>query len=392
MPKLTKRTVESLKPREADYLAFDSDVSGFGVRVLPSGRKTYLVQYRSGGRTRRVKIGRHGTITADEARTKAKEILGAVAGGENPAEGISRHRGSPTVATVCDRFLREHVKQRCKPSTEADYRRTIELYIKPAIGSFKIVDVTRTDIASLHHKRRSTPYQANRMLAVLSKMFNLCEIWGLRPDGSNPCRHIAKYKEEKRERFLSDDELVRLGEVLADREAAELETPHVVAAVRLLILTGCRLREILTLKWEHVHDDYLKLPDSKTGARRIPLNPPAQEVLKAIPRVPKNPYVIAGENGSHVTVLHKPWKRICEAAELGHVRIHDLRHTFASNAVMQGLPLPVVARLLGHTQIQTTMRYAHLADEHLQDAAGRVGRSLATSLVAASTSNGHNPQ
>lgn len=385
MPRLTKRTVEGLETRETDYLVFDSDISGFGVRVLPSGRKTYLVQYRSGGRTRRVKIGRHGNVTADEARTKAKELLGAVAGGDNPAETISRHRGAPTVSTVCDRFIREHVEERCKLSTQGEYKRAIDLFIKPAIGAFKIVDMTRADIADLHHKHRNKPYQANRTLGVLSKLFNLCEVWGLRPDGSNPCRHVAKYREEKRERFLSGEELAKLGEVLTAREASGEETPHVVAAFRLLVLTGCRLREIQTLKWEHVQGGYLMLPDSKTGARRIPLSPAAQEVLKALPRVLRNPYVIAGaKKGQHVTDLQKPWRRIRKAAKLDGVRIHDLRHTFASNAVMQGVPLVVVGNLLGHSQIQTTMRYAHLADDPIRDAANLVGGTLDHALTQSS--------
>jgi len=381
MPRLTKRTVEALQPAAKDYIIFDSDISGFGVRVLPSGRKTYLVQYRSGGRTRRVKIGKHGNVTADEARTKARELLGAVAKGDNPAEQISNHRGSPTIGTVCDRFYREHVLERCKPSTQSEYKRAIDLFIKPALGAFKVVDVQRPDISALHHKYRDKPYQANRTLGVLSKLFNLCEIWGLRGDGSNPCRHVPKYKEEKRERFLSGNELSKLGEVLSQSEADKSETTHVVAAFRLLLLTGCRLGEIQTLKWQYVQDGYLMLPDSKTGKRRIPLSPSAQAILDSLERVKDNPHVIAGaKSRQHVTDLQKPWRRIRAKAGLEGVRIHDLRHTFASNAVMQGQPLPIVAKLLGHTQIQTTMRYAHLADESVRDAATSVSSSLDTSL------------
>jgi hypothetical protein len=183
-------------------------------RVLPSGQKTYLAQYRSGGRTRRVKIGRHGVLTADQARARAKELLGAVAKGDNPAQDISEHRRAPTVATLCERFLREHVAERCKPTTQREYRRAIELYVKPAIGAFKTGDVSRADISQLHYSLRERPYQANRTLAVLSKMFNLAELWGLRADGSNPCRHVRKFQERKRERFLSTHELARLGDVL----------------------------------------------------------------------------------------------------------------------------------------------------------------------------------
>jgi integrase len=392
MTKLTKRTVEALVPEPRDRIVFDDEVKGFGVRIHPSGKKTYLVQYRSGGRTRRVKIGRHGVLTADQARIRAKELLGAVAGGDNPAHEISQHRGAPTISSVCERFYREHVLQRCKPTTQREYRRAIDMFIKPHIGAFKIVDVTRADVSNLHHKWRDKPYQANRTLGVLSKMFNLAEVWGLRPDGSNPCRHITKYKEHKRETFLSSDELARLGAVLASARATE--SPYVLAALQLLILTGCRLREIQTLKWSHVHGGYLNLPDSKTGARRIPLSAEATAVLNRLPRVEGNDYVIAGEiENQHWTDLQRPWRRIRKAAQLEHVRIHDLRHTYASNAIAQGVPIAMVGNLLGHTQIQTTMRYIHLADSARREAAAQVAGAIGEVLgrspktVPASTSS-----
>jgi len=381
MAKLTKRTVEALIAQERDFIVFDEQVKGFGVRVLPSGKKTYLAQYRAGGRTRRVKIGRHGVLTAEEARTKAKELLGAVAKGDNPASAISDHRRAPTVGSVCDRFCREHVLERCKPTTQREYHRAIELFIKPAIGPFKIVDVTRADLSALHHKWRDKPYQANRTLGVLSKMFNLAEVWGLRPDGSNPCRHIRKYPEHKRETFLSAAELTRLGKVLSKAEADGTESPYVVAAFKLLILTGCRLSEIQTLKWSYVHDGYLNLPDSKTGARRIPLSPEALTVLDDLARVPGNEYVVAGELADQYrTDLQHPWRRIRKSTGLEHVRIHDLRHTYASNALMQGLSIAMVGKLLGHSQIQTTMRYVHLADDPVRDAVTLVASALGRSL------------
>ncbi|WP_170601385.1 site-specific integrase [Ruegeria arenilitoris] len=370
MPKLTKRAVEALPLEAKDYFVWDSQIAGFGVRVMPSGAKTYQAQYRKGGRTRRVSIGRHGKITVDEARKLAKEIMGQVAKGENPAEEIAQHRRAPTVAALCERFFDSYVKERCKPSTQREYRRAIDLFIAPALGSFKVVDVERKDIAELHHKFRDKPYQANRTLGVLSKMFNLAEIWGLRPDGSNPCRHVPKYREEKRERYLNQDELQRLGQVLAEVEQDGSESPFVVAAFRLLILTGCRLREIQTLQWSFITDSGMELPDTKTGARRIPLPQAARAVLSALPRLPDNPYVIAGAvPGHYVTDLQKPWRRIRARAGLPNVRIHDLRHTYASNAVSSGMPIQMVGRLLGHSQIQTTMRYAHLADDPVRRAA-----------------------
>lgn len=381
MAKLTKRTVDSLPIKERDYIAFDEEVKGFGVRVLTSGQKTYLVQYRTGGRTRRVKIGRHSVLTADQARDRAKELLGAVASGDNPAQSISDHRKAPTVSTLADRFMRDHVAFRCKPSTQGEYGRSVELFIKPAFGAFKVSDVTRADVAALHHKLRDRPYQANRTLGVISKMFNLAEVWGLRPDGSNPTRHVAKYPERKRETFLSAEQLRRLGQVLEQARVTSAESPYIVAAFELLILTGCRLGEIQKLKWAYVQNGYLNLPDSKTGARRIPLPPAAVAVLQRTPRVTDNPYVIAGEEpGQYFTDLQRPWRRIRRQAGLEHVRIHDLRHTYASNAVSQGLSIPLIGKLLGHTQIQTTMRYAHLADDPVRLAAAQVSGSLAMAL------------
>lgn len=382
MPKLTKRSVEKLSVQDADYITFDSEVNGFGVRILPSGRRSYLVQYRSGGRTRRIAIGQHGAVTVEEARKRAKELLGSVAAGQNPAEVIAQHRGAPTVASVGERFLREHVAVRCKPSTAKEYRRALDLFINPTMGNHKIVDVVRADISKLHHRKRHIPYQANRTLGVLSKMFTLCEIWGLRPDGSNPCRHVSKYREVKRERFLSPSELRRLGETLSQTENDERESVFVVAAFRLLILTGCRLGEIQHLKWSYVTPRYLELPDSKTGARRIPLPPAARDILESLPRDGDSPFVIAGHiPGQAITDLQRPWRRIRERAGLNDVRIHDLRHTYASNAVANGMPIQMVGKLLGHTQIQTTMRYAHLADDPVMKAAEQNSSMLSEALT-----------
>jgi integrase len=377
MSTLTKRTVDALKPRSGSYFVWDDELRGFGVRISPRGAKTFLVQYRADGRTRRLKLGRYGVLTADEARTKARGALGDVADGENPAEVVSTRRAAPTVKDVCTRFLRDHVGVRLKPTTAYNYRLLVERVIVPAIGSRKIVDIKRADIADLHHAHRAAPYQANRILCMLSKLFNLAEVWGLRPDGSNPCRHVAKFPERRRERFLSAPELIRLGEILAAAEEDGTETPQVVAAFRLLILTGCRMREIQFLKWDYVTPTHIALPDSKTGARKVPLPPAALDVLRALPRVRGNPYVIVGAvEGQAVTDLEKPWRRIRAAADLPGVRIHDLRHTYASNAVLSGLSIPMVGKILGHTQIQTTMRYAHLADEPVREAADKVAQQL----------------
>jgi integrase len=377
MTKLSKRTIDALKPQDGDYFVWDEELKNFGVRVLPSGQKTFLVQYRNGGRTRRVKLGRYGALTADEGRKEAQRVLGEVAKGENPAEAISTYRRASSMAKVCERFYTDHALQRCKPSTQREYRRCIDIFINPKLGAHKITDITRADISELHHGLRDKPYQANRVLQVLSKLFNLAEVWGLRPDGSNPCRHVPKYRENKRERFLSPAEIQRLFGVLDEAERDGSESHHACAAYRLLMLTGCRLSEIQTLKWDYIDGDYIRLPDSKTGARKIPIDQTIHDALKRIKQLPDNPYVIAGKvEKQHLTDLQHPWQRIRIRANLEGVRIHDLRHTYASKALMSGLPIEMVGKLLGHTQIQTTMRYAHLADEPVRMAAAQVASGI----------------
>ena len=278
------------------------------------------------------------------------------------------------------RFLENYVPVHCKPSTAEEYRRSVKLFIDPKIGKLRVPDVQRSDIAALHHEMRETPYQANRTLGVLSKIFNLAELWELRPDGSNPCRHVKRFKEKNRERFLSDEEYRRLGATLRDIEADSSETAAAIAAIRLLMLTGCRLSEIQKLRWEHVdlNAGELRLPDTKTGAKVVHLGDPAIAVLRGIQRQDDNPWVIAGRKpGSHLTDLQHPWRRIRARAGLDDVRIHDLRHSFASGGLLVGEGLPMIGKLLGHTQVQTTARYAHLANDPVKSAANRIASRIA---------------
>jgi len=384
MSKLTKRFVENLAVDGKDYIVFDSEVNGFGIRVMPSGKKSYVVQYRSGGRTRRMVIGRHGTVTSDEARKEAIRRLGEVARGDDPSLQRGERRRAPTVAYLCDRFMEEHANQKLKPRTIITYTSQIKNYIRPKLGSFKIEDVRRADIAALHHSLRDRPYQANRVVMLISKMFNLAELWDLRTEGTNPCRMIPKNRERSRERFLSQTELMRFGQVFGEAIATGLETPHVIAAYQLLLLTGCRLREIQTLQWDHVTHTHLELPDSKTGKRRIPLSPDALTIFENLPRTAGNPYVIEGKHvDTHITDLERPWRRLREAAGMPEVRIHDLRHTFASMAVMNGVDLLMVGKILGHSNYQTTMRYAHLADAPVRAAADKVSGLMAGAIMTA---------
>ena len=386
---ITKRAVDAAKARKTDSYLWDRELSGFGLKVTPTGRKVYLVQYRVGGRkgrTRRVTIGQHGKLTPTAARTEAKRLLGEIAAGRDPAAERDKAKAGRSLALVLGQFVAEHVRPKLKTSTAREYERTAKLYIVPRLGRRPIGELKRHDIAKLHHELRSTPYQANRTLALLSKFFGWAEKNGLRPDGSNPCRHVEKYREGRRERFLSQAELARLGDTLRDAEQNKSCSLWVVAAVRLLTLTGARLNEILTLRWEHVSYEHerLMLPDSKTGRKAIHLNAPALALLQTIPRLEGNPYVICGEKvGRHLVNLEKPWRRIRGAAKLDEVRLHDLRHSFASVAASGGQSLVIIGKLLGHSQPSTTARYAHLADDPVKAASDLVGRHIAAAMEGA---------
>lgn len=379
MAKITKRSVDAAAPTDKEFFLWDDELKGFGLRVYPSGRKMYLAQFRSGGRLRRVNIGLHGAVTPDLARTEAMKHLSQVRLGADPAGERDRRKASPTMKEFGKRFLEEHVASHCKPSTQAEYKRSVELFINPKLGSHRIIDITRADIVEMHQSMKATPYQANRTLGVLSIMFTVAHTWGVRTDGVNPCWKVKRYKEIKRERYLTPDELARLGKVLresnAEREAA--------FCIQLLLLTGCRLSEIQKLKWEYVDLDagLLRLPDSKSGAKLVAIGQAVVEVFKAIPKVKDNPYVITGTiEGQHLTDMQKPWRRLRKRAGLDDLRIHDLRHSFASDALQLGEDLTMIGRLLGHTQVQTTARYAHLKTDPIRAAANKVSDAIALAL------------
>ena len=250
----------------------------------------------------------------------------------------------------------------------------------PTIGHKRITDITLADLSAIHTSLSDKPSQANRSILVMSKLLNLCEQWGLRTMGSNPCRHIQLFKDNKRNRFLDKSELKRLWATLDNAHAEGMVGLYAMNAYKLLILTGCRLGEIQTLKWSYIRGNRVEFPDSKTGYKRLPLNAAAMDILNQIPKQDGNPYVICGEKeGAHIVNLQKSWRRIRKKAGLDDLRIHDLRHTFASQAVMNGTPLAMVSKLLGHSKITTTMRYAHLADSELLEASEGIGCLLYTS-------------
>jgi integrase len=388
--KITKRSVDALKAAAsgAETVLWDSELKGFGVRVQRGGGKSYVLHYRVGtGRSaplRKLTIGKHGSPwTPETARREAKTLLGMIEDGADPAADKLARREAPTIAELAERFLAEHAEAKRKSSTAAEYKRLLDKIILRAIGERKVADVTRADVTRLHHANRAAPYQANRVLAVLSKMFNLAERWGLRPDGSNPCRHVEKFAEKKRERMLSPAELARLGDALATHDGS----PYAVAAVKLLVFTGARLGEVLGLKWEWIDFERgeARLPDSKTGAKTLHLPPPALAVLAALPRLDGNPYVIAGaKSGAALVNLEKPWRAIRRPAGLDDVRLHDLRHAFASVAASSGMGLPIIGKMLGHSQPATTARYAHLASDPVKAAAVAVAGKIAAAMGGSS--------
>ena len=392
--KVTKRSVDTLKltADAAEVTLWDSELKGFGVRLQRGGAKSYVLHYRVGaGRgapLRKLTIGRHGSPwTPETARHEARRQLGRVENGADPvAEKIAR-KEAPTMAELTKRFLAEHAEAKRKVSTADEYRRLLDKVIVPALGDRKVADVARADITKLHHANRAAPYQANRLLAILSKMFNLAERWGLRPDGSNPCRHVEKFAERKRERMLSRVELGRLGDALASFNFS----PYAAAAVKLLVFTGARLGEVLGLRWDWIDFDRgeARLPDSKTGAKTLHLPPPAIAVLAELPRLDGNPYVIAGQKeGAALVNLEKPWRAIRKAAGLDDVRLHDLRHAFASVAASSGMGLPIIGKMLGHSQPATTARYAHLESDPVKAAAAVVAGRIAAAMAGGSSDAG----
>ena len=375
--KLNKTNISALKSTDKDKFYWDDDLKGFGLRVSPQGKKSFIVQYRKNGRSKRIRIGQFGRITAFNARRDARILLGEIAQGNSPADKARVKRNSPTFDEVAQRFIKDHIELRLKPNTQLDYKQILRRYLIPTFGPRRVSDIAYKDIYELHLKLKDKPTQANRCVSVLSKILNMCSRWGYRNGMENPCVQIERYKEKKHNRFLDQDELSRLWAALDQYEQSKEISAYAVFAFRLLILTGCRLGEIRTLKWEYIKGKHIEFPDSKTGYKRLPINNEVIAILGTIPKQENNEYVICGSvEGQPVINLQKSWRRIRAKAALDEVRIHDLRHTFASHAVMGGTSLAIVSKLLGHSQIATTMRYAHLADKELLEASQNIGSNL----------------
>ncbi len=408
MAKITKRFVDAVRPGSKDYIIWDDHLKGFGLRVTPAGAKSYLVQYRAGrGRnapSRRITIGKHGSPwTPETARKEAIHLLGEVARGSDPVQARKAEAGSMSIAELCDLYLTEGVGHK-KPSTIKNDRGRIEHHIKPLIGRLRTDKMTRTDVERMMRDvsagRTAEPEPKERRpgavvrggrgtaaqaVAALGAVITFAITRGLRND--NPVAGVKKPPSRKMERFLSEVEIARLAEVL-EGQIASAGDPYPAAAIKLLLFTGCRRGEIMTLRWIDVDFEraLLLLPDSKTGRKVVYLNAPALAVLADLPRQEGNPYVICGHReGAPYIGLDKVWQRVRMAARLPGVRLHDLRHSFASVGVGAGMGLPVVGKLLGHANAVTTQRYAHLADDPVRRAVEGIGEWIAAAMAKKTT-------
>jgi integrase len=382
---ITKVAVEQLQP---DAVLWDGKLSGFGARRRAGGPATYFLYYRFGrgraARQRWISIGRHGSPwTPDTARQEAEKLLAMVrspAKAVDPAMQRDVERKAATMAALAIEFEIAHANK-WRPSTVRTNAALIARVIVPAFGARRPNDVTHADVARWHVGLADTPGAANRALAILSSMFG----WAIKNhlrDAANPCRDVKRYRGRKIERHLSAAELARLGEAL---KAVEAREPYTVAALRLLIFTGARLGEILGLRWDWIDLEagLIRLPDSKTGAKPIYLNAPAREVLANFSRVAGNPHVIVGaREGAALVNLEKPWRRIRDAAGIADVRLHDLRHSFASVGAGMGEGLPIIGRLLGHHSAATTARYAHLSSDPIRAANEKIGARIIAAMTA----------
>ncbi len=398
--KISKRIVDAAEASGGDAFIWDTALKGFGLKVTPKGRKVYLVQYRlPGSATRRFTLGAHGSPwTPEAARSKALEVLGLVAGGVDPGTAKREARADITVAELCDLYMAEGVRTKKASTLEMD-RTRIKRHVLPLLGRKRLKALSKSDIerflsdiaAGKSAKTEITKPRgrsvvrggegvANRTLGMLGAILQFAVERGLRPD--NPARNVRKFQEGRRARFLSNDEIARLGEAL--RQAlTQGSNPYAVSAIRLLILTGCRKSEILSLRWDEVDfaSGFLRLGDSKTGAKQVHLGAPAKSVLAGLERQTGNPHVICSDDdGKHFVGLQKVWNKVRKSAGLADVRLHDLRHSFASMGARSGESLLVIGKVLGHATSAATARYAHLSDDPVRQASETISQRIVAAL------------
>ena len=368
-PNLTDTRIGALVPRKTAYDLRDGRLRGFGVRVLPSGRKRFFVHCQHEGKRVWKTVGDFGAIGVDEARARAVEMLAAIRRGEaapaRPEETLFE--------AVAETVFRRHARL-WKPGTLAVNRGYLRNQILPHFAGSTVAEIDRSAVQKWFAALKATPVAADRSMPVLSVIMREAERMGLRPEGTNPCRGVRRYRRKGRERFLSDDELRRLSARLAAHAGRR---PRKVAAVRLLLLTGCRRRELLTLRWSDYREGRLFLRDGKTGPRTVWLSEPARGILDGLER--RGRWVFPGSRTDRPCCpewLNRFWSRVRAEAGLDGVRLHDLRHTHASIAMRRGETVPAIGRLLGHASPDTTLKYIHLDRATVIDAAETVGRLL----------------
>lgn len=373
---LTQRTIDRAGPMvDDDYVIYDDDPTGLYLRVQPSGVKSLALRFSYGGKSRYLTIGRANVIPLDKAREIAKQHLREVAAGIDPSR---KGKSARSVQAVYERWMRKHVETKLKPKTQKDYKMIFENHILPRIGHRDANRLTTLEVQDLHNSLWETPYMANRVLATLSAMFQWAGKVGLRdPQLVNPVSGIQRFKEKHRERYLTNEEINTVMEglrVYGSQDFADV--------IRLLLLTGARKSEIERLEWGWIDWErkLVRLPDSKTGGRSLHLSQPAYELLvRRRPLYQTEQYVFPSSlDKGHYRSTGVEWQRFRKSIGLPSVRLHDLRHTFASLAANNGVPLNVVGGLLGHTQVATTKRYAHLYDDTLQEAVNNVSRQIDT--------------
>ncbi len=366
---LTEARVRALKARKVVRDIRDGKLRGFGVRVSPSGRRRFFIQCQHRGERIWKVVGDAGTMSVMEARASAAEMLAAVRRGEEAPHAPGETLFEAVAETVFQRYERVW-----KPRTVVVNRSYLRNQLLPHFNGRPIADIDRQEVRNWFARLRATPVAADRSMPVLSVIMGEAERMGMRPEGSNPCRGIRRYRRKGRERFLSDDEIRRLSARLSAHEA---RWPRQVAVIRLLLLTGCRKSEILTLRWSDYRDGHLFLRDSKTGPRTVWLSEPARGVLDALKR--KGHWMFPASKGDRprsANWLDRLWLTVREEANLEDLHLHDLRHTVASLALRQGETVLAIGRLLGHRRPETTLKYIHLADAMVRDAAETVGTAL----------------
>jgi integrase len=376
--RLTDKLVRALDPpATGNQITYDSAVRGFGVRITAGDAKAFILNYRvkATGLERRITIGSHPDWNVAQAREEAKRLKREVDSGGDPLGEEKASRDAPTIAALCDMFKQEHL-YKLRPKTQADYRLIIDNELVPALGKLKVGAVAFEHVDRLHRKiAQRTPILANRTLAVLSKMFALAIMWRLRPD--NPCKGVARKREEPRRRYLKDDELARMTTALAEHPDQQLAN-----IFRLLLLTGARRGEVLSATWDQfdLKEGLWSKPATTTKQKephQIPLSAPARQLVASLPN--DGELLFPGRGGQRRTNLDHGWRQICKAAGITGLRIHDLRHSYASTLASLGFSLPAIGALLGHRQPQTTARYAHLFHDHLRKATEAAARRLAPS-------------